>query len=68
MKVKRLFGTDMRQAIRRVREELGPEAVILSNRRVNGGVEILAALEFDAAMLEQAEEPSPEAPPAAAAP
>ena len=32
MKIKRFFAKDMRQAIRNVREELGPDAVILSNR------------------------------------
>lgn len=47
MKIKRYFAPDMRQAIRKVREEQGPDAVILSNRRVNGGVEIIAALDYD---------------------
>ena len=36
MKMKRYFAPDMRQAIRKVREDQGPDAVILSNRRVNG--------------------------------
>lgn len=47
MKIKRYFAPDMRQAIRKVREEQGPDAVILSNRRVNGGIEIIAALDYD---------------------
>ena len=34
MKIKRYFAADMRQAIRMVRDEQGPDAVILSNRRV----------------------------------
>ena len=38
MKIKRFFATDMRQAIRLVRDEQGPDAVILSSRRVDGGV------------------------------
>ncbi|KEA64288.1 Flagellar biosynthesis protein FlhF [Marinobacterium lacunae] len=45
MKVKRIFAPDMRQAMRRVREEIGPDAVIVSNHRVAGGVEIVVARE-----------------------
>ena len=48
MEVKRFHAPDMRQAIRRIREELGPDAVILSNRRVADGIEILAAREYEA--------------------
>lgn len=47
MKIKRFFATDMRQAIRLVRDEQGPDAVILSSRRVDGGVEIVSAVDFD---------------------
>lgn len=47
MKVKRFFAPDMRQAMTRVREEIGPDAVIVSNRRVAGGVEVVAAHEHD---------------------
>jgi flagellar biosynthesis protein FlhF len=47
MNVKRYFAEDMRQALRAVREELGPDAVILSNERVAGGVEILATEDYD---------------------
>ena len=43
METKRFIGPDMRTALRTVREQLGPDAVILSNRRVGGGVEIIAA-------------------------
>lgn len=43
METKRFIGPDMRSALRAVREQLGPDAVILSNRRVGGGVEIIAA-------------------------
>ncbi|MFU8836919.1 MAG: flagellar biosynthesis protein FlhF [Thiohalomonadaceae bacterium] len=51
MKIKRYFASDIRQAIRMVREEQGPDAVILSNRRVDGGVEIVAALDYDEAAV-----------------
>ncbi len=54
MKIKRFFAPDMRQAIRLVREELGPDAVILSNRRVEGGVEIVSAVDYDEALLGEA--------------
>ena len=41
MKMKRYFAADSRQALRELREDQGPDAVILSNRRVDGGVEII---------------------------
>ncbi len=47
MKIKRFFAEDMRSAIKQVRETLGPDAVILSNKSVAGGVELMAALDFD---------------------
>ena len=43
MKVKRYLAPDMRRAIAQIREEMGAEAVILSNRSVDGGVEVVAA-------------------------
>jgi flagellar biosynthesis protein FlhF len=49
MKIKRFFAADMRSAIKQVREILGPDAVILSNKSVDGGVELMAALDFDEA-------------------
>ncbi|MBZ0096510.1 MAG: flagellar biosynthesis protein FlhF [Sulfuricella sp.] len=42
MNVKKVVAATAREALRRVRETLGPDAVILSNRSVEGGVEILA--------------------------
>jgi len=47
MKIKRFQAADVRQAIREVRDVLGPDAVILSNTRVDGGVEIVAATDYD---------------------
>lgn len=47
MKVKRFCAPTMQQALRMVREEMGADAVILSNRRVDGGVEIVTALDYD---------------------
>ena len=51
MKIKRFFAKDMRQAIRNVRDELGPDAVILSNRKVNGGIEIVSAIDYDESLF-----------------
>jgi flagellar biosynthesis protein FlhF len=47
MKVKRFVAQDMRQAIRMVREALGPDAVILSNRSVADGIELTAAVDLE---------------------
>src|SRR3990167_9230628 len=46
MQVKRFFAADMRQAMKLVRDELGADASIIANRRVAGGVELTAALEY----------------------
>jgi flagellar biosynthesis protein FlhF len=47
MKIKRFFAADMRQALRQVRESLGADAVILSNKSLEGGVELVAAKDYD---------------------
>jgi hypothetical protein len=47
MKIRRIQAKTMRQGIRRVRDEIGPQAVILSSREVQDGVEVIAALDFD---------------------
>ena len=52
MKIVRHIARDMRQAMRAIRERLGDDAVILSSRRVGDGVEVTAAIDFDAASLE----------------
>ncbi len=49
MKIKRFFASDIRQALRQVREALGSDAVILSNKKVDGGIELVAAIDYDAA-------------------
>ncbi|NQD91246.1 flagellar biosynthesis protein FlhF, partial [Pseudomonas sp. CrR25] len=46
MQVKRFFAADMRQAMKLVRDELGADASIIGNRRVAGGVELTAALDY----------------------
>ncbi|MDC8012878.1 flagellar biosynthesis protein FlhF [Tahibacter soli] len=54
MKIKRFVAPDMRSALAQVRDEQGPDAVILSNRRVDGGIEVVAATDFDEALVRQA--------------
>ena len=44
--MKSFVATDMRTALRMVREEFGDDAVILSNRRVAQGIEIVAAADM----------------------
>ena len=46
MQVKRFFAADMRTAMKLVRDELGADASIIGNRRVAGGVELTAALDY----------------------
>ena len=68
MKVKRFFAQDMRQAIGLVREAQGADAVILSNRNVDGGVEIISATDYDESLLENSGlEAAPQTTPAASA-
>ena len=47
MKIKKYFASDMRQALEMAKEEHGPDVVILSNRKVLGGVELIAAEDYD---------------------
>jgi len=54
MKIKRFVAPDMRQAMRQVRDEQGPDAVILSTRRMDDGIEIIAALDYDEALVREA--------------
>lgn len=51
MSVKRYFAATARMALREIRDELGEDAVILSNRKVEGGVEIMALADADIAQM-----------------
>ena len=75
MRITRHTAPDMRQALRAVRGRLGPDAVILSSRRTAEGVEVTAAMDFDAEswesesqLIASAEPVLQERPPAAPAP
>lgn len=60
MKIKRFFAKDMRAALAQVKDTLGSDAVIMSNKKVAGGIEIVAAVDYD--------EPKADVAPKAAAP
>src|SRR5487761_2450485 len=51
MKVRKFCGATAREALRKVKEELGADALILSNRPIAGGVEITEQSEDDAIVL-----------------
>jgi len=54
VKIKRYLDKDMKHVLRRVREDQGPDAVILSNRRVEDGIEVIAAIDYDEALVRHA--------------
>ncbi len=45
MKIKRFVAKDMRSALAQIKEELGADAVIMSNKRIPEGVELMAAVD-----------------------
>jgi flagellar biosynthesis protein FlhF len=51
MKIKRYMAASMRAALALVRSEQGPDAVILSSRRVEEGIEVIAAVDYDEALF-----------------
>jgi len=56
VKIKRFFAEDMRRGLQQVKETLGADAIILSNKKVNGGIELVAAVDPDARAPEAAPE------------
>ncbi|MEO6171003.1 MAG: flagellar biosynthesis protein FlhF, partial [Lysobacter sp.] len=69
MRIKRFIATDMRSALSMVRAEQGPEAVILSSRATADGIEVVAATDYDEALVQQAlRAAAPVVPPNATAP
>ena len=51
MKIRRFFGKDMREALSQVKAELGSDAVIMSNRKVADGIELVAAYDKERSVL-----------------
>jgi flagellar biosynthesis protein FlhF len=76
VKIKRYMAASMRAALSQVRAEQGSDAVILSSRRVSEGIEVIAAVDYDAELMAGARQhlqpmsaaPAPAAPTAAARP
>jgi flagellar biosynthesis protein FlhF len=68
VKIKRYMAASMRAALSQVRAEQGPDAVILSSRRVNEGIEVIAAVDYDEALIAGAARQYSQALAAAAAP
>ena len=56
--IKKFYATTTRDALRQVRDALGANAIILSNRQVGGGVEIIAVADLDMANLTSQAEPA----------
>jgi flagellar biosynthesis protein FlhF len=54
MKIKRYTAPSMRAALALVRAEQGPDAVILSSRRGEEGIEVIAAVDYDEALFADA--------------
>jgi flagellar biosynthesis protein FlhF len=62
MKIHRFIGHTARESLTLVREGLGPDAMILSNRSVSDGIEIMACSEQDYIAVISTQAPSPLAP------
>ncbi len=53
MRIRRYVAASMREGLALVRQEQGPDAVIVSSTRIDGGVEIIAATEYDEALVHE---------------
>ncbi|PKI14741.1 flagellar biosynthesis protein FlhF [Colwellia sp. 12G3] len=47
MKIRRFVAKDMRTALAQIKEELGVDAVIMSNKKIPEGVELMAAVDYN---------------------
>ncbi|WP_281556584.1 flagellar biosynthesis protein FlhF [Thalassomonas sp. RHCl1] len=47
MKIRRFVAKDMRTALTQIKEELGADAVIMSNKKIPEGVELMAAVDYN---------------------
>ncbi len=52
MRVRRYLAVDLREALRLVQEDMGPQAVVLETRRLADGIEIVATLDHAEAEAE----------------
>lgn len=63
MKIRRFVAKDMRTALAQIKEELGADAVIMSNKKIPEGVELMAAVDYNQ-VVPQAQEANPDQAPA----
>jgi flagellar biosynthesis protein FlhF len=49
--IRRFVANDMRAALAAIRGDLGPDAVMLSSRKLPEGVEVIAAIDYDDSLL-----------------
>ncbi len=52
MQIKRFFAKETHKALRQVREAFGSDAVIIANRQLDDGVEIIATSDYDGSKFE----------------
>ncbi|SEK48497.1 flagellar biosynthesis protein FlhF [Colwellia chukchiensis] len=53
MKIRRYVAKDMRTALAQIKEELGADAVIMSNKKIAEGVELMAAVDYSQNVAEK---------------
>jgi flagellar biosynthesis protein FlhF len=46
VKIRRFVAKDMRSALAQIKDELGADAVIMSNKKIPEGVELMAAIDY----------------------
>jgi len=68
MSVKRYFAETARECLRKVKEDLGADAIVVSNKAVEGGVEMVAMSESGLEALSRTTAPRAIDPPGAAGP
>jgi flagellar biosynthesis protein FlhF len=49
--IRRYVANDMREALTSIRTDLGPDAVMLSSRKLPTGVEVIAAVDYDDSLI-----------------
>ena len=50
VKIRRFVAKDMRSALAQIKDELGADAVIMSNKKIPEGVELMAAIDYSQAL------------------
>ena len=55
MKVKRFFGKNTQTAMQAAKQELGADLAILSSKNVNGGVELICAIDYDESIIDNSQ-------------